>query len=287
MMRRLVINADDLGADVPRNEGIFDAIESGMVTSASLLANGPALGDALARIRSLKRRKVSFGFHLNLSQGTPVSKGHRLLVGPDGNFPGKITAHRLLMQRGYEDLEKEIAAEMESQVVRLIEAGVELHHMDGHQHVQVFPAVTSLASRLADRHGIRWMRIPDEPAPPTAGSLAPANSELFEEARMFSGLAAEARVHLERARVKKTDAFRGLYLKGRLSVELLEEVLENLPAGLTELMVHPGRAAAGDDGPFSYFSTPERLGELQALTDERFRTALTRCGVGLVSFLEV
>ena len=103
---------------------------------------------------------------------------------------------------------------------------------------------------------------------------------------MFSGLAAEARVHLERARVKKTDAFRGLYLKGRLSVELLEEVLENLPAGLTELMVHPGRAASGD-GPFAYFSTPERLGELQALTDERFKTALTRCGVSLVSFLEV
>lgn len=287
MMRRLVINADDLGADEPRNEGIFDAIVSGMVTSASLLANGPALGDALARIRSLKRRKVSFGFHLNLSQGTPVSKGHRLLVGPDGNFPGKITAHKLLMQRGNEDLEKEIASEMESQAARLRDAGVQLHHMDGHQHVHVFPAVTSVALRLAKRHGIRWMRIPDEPAPPTAGSLAPAYPELFEEARIFSGLAAEARVHLERARVKKTDAFRGLYLKGRLSVELLEEVLENLPAGLTELMVHPGRAAADDDGPFSYFSTPERLGELQALTDERFRTALTRCGVGLVSFLEV
>ena len=104
---------------------------------------------------------------------------------------------------------------------------------------------------------------------------------------MFSGLAAKARVHLEKARVKKTDAFRGLYLKGRLSVELLEDFLENLPAGLTELMVHPGRAAADGDGPFSYFSTSERLGELQALMNERFRIALTRCGVDLVSYLEV
>ena len=104
---------------------------------------------------------------------------------------------------------------------------------------------------------------------------------------MFSGLAARARVHLDKARVKTTDAFRGLYLKGRLSVELLAEVLENLPEGLTELMVHPGRVAQGDESPFSSFSTAERLGELKTLTDERFRSALARCGVSLVSFLEV
>ena len=287
MMRRLVINADDLGADEPRNEGIFEAIEAGVVTSATVFANGPALEDALTRIRALKKRKISFGLHLNLSQGTPVSEGHRLLVGPDGNFPGKIAARELLMQRGNKDLEKEIAAEMESQVARLRSAGIELHHMDGHQHVHVFPAVTSLAVRLAERHGIRWMRIPDEPEPPFAGRLKREDSALFEEAQMFSGLAAKARVHLDKARVKKTDAFRGLYLKGRLSVELLEEVLENLPGGLTELMVHPGKTAEGDDSPFSYFSTSERWGELQALMDERFRAALTRCGVGLVSFLEV
>jgi predicted glycoside hydrolase/deacetylase ChbG (UPF0249 family) len=286
-MRRLVINADDLGADEPRNEGIFEAIEAGVVTSATVFANGPALEDALTRIRALKKRKISFGLHLNLSQGTPVSEGHRLLVGPDGNFHGKIAARELLMQRGNKDLEKEIAAEMESQVARLRSAGIELHHMDGHQHVHVFPAVTSLAVRLAERHGIRWMRIPDEPEPPFAGRLKREDSALFEEAQMFSGLAAKARVHLDKARVKKTDAFRGLYLKGRLSVELLEEVLENLPGGLTELMVHPGKTAEGDDSPFSYFSTSERWGELQALMDERFRAALTRCGVGLVSFLEV
>lgn len=287
MTRRLVINADDLGADEPRNEGIFEAIDAGVVTSASLLANGPALEDAIARIRSLKKRRVSFGFHLNLSQGIPLAAGHRRLVGPDGNFPGKIAAQKLLMHRGNAGLEKEIEVEMESQLARLRGAGIEVRHMDGHQHIHLFPAVASLALRLAERHGIRWVRMPDEPAPPAAGSQEPENPALSEEARMFSALAAEARVHFERARVKKTDAFKGLYLKGRVSVELLEEVLVNLPAGLTELMVHPGREAAGDDGPFSYFSTTERLGELQALMNERFKAALARCGVGLVSFLEV
>jgi len=287
MKRSLVINADDLGADEARNEGIFEAIDAGVVTSASLLANGPALEDALARMRVLKNRKVSFGFHLNLSQGIPVSEGHRLLVGPDGNLAGKIAAHKLLMQPGNKVLEKEIAGEMESQVARLLNAGVELHHMDGHQHVHVFPAVIPLALRLAERHGIRWMRVPDEPAPPSTERLKEEDCVLFEEAKIFSGLAAQARVHLDKTHVKTTDAFRGLYLKGRLSVELLEEVLENLYGGLTELMVHPGRAASDQDGPFSYFSTSERWSELKVLRNERFRTALTRCSVSLVSFLEV
>lgn len=286
-MRQLVINADDLGADAARNEGIFEAIEAGVVTSASVLANGLALEDALTRIRALKKKNVSFGFHLNLSQGMSLGEGHRLIVGPDGHFPGKMAARELLMQQGNGNLEEEVACEMEAQFLRLRNAGLEIRHMDGHQHVHIFPAVAPQALRLAERHGIRWVRLPEETPPLSAGPLKREDRSLDKEAKMFSGLAAKARVHFDGSRVMKTDDFRGLYLKGRLSVELLEEVLENLPCGLTELMVHPGRAAADAGGPFSYFSTADRWAELKALTDKRFRDALVRHGVGLVSFLEV
>lgn len=287
MMRKLVINADDLGADEARNEGIFEAIEAGVVTSASVLANGPALEDALSRIRALKRKNISFGFHLNLSQGEPLAEGHRILIGPDGRMLGKETAHRLLMQEGNEDLGREILREAKAQLGRLCSFGLEPCHMDGHQHVHVFPAVAPLVLPIAERHKIRWVRLPVEPAPPSDGPRKQAEAALSEEAGMFSGLAAGARVHFDRSRVMKTDAFRGLYLKGRLTVELLEKVVENLPDGVTELMVHPGRAAADDRGPFSYFSTSDRWAELQALMDGRFRAALDRCGVRLVSFLEL
>ena len=42
-MKQLIINADDFGADEARNAGIIEAIQKGVATSASLLANGPAL----------------------------------------------------------------------------------------------------------------------------------------------------------------------------------------------------------------------------------------------------
>ena len=52
-MKRLIVNADDLGADEARNRGIFEAIDAGVVTSVSLLANGPSFEDAARRIRNL------------------------------------------------------------------------------------------------------------------------------------------------------------------------------------------------------------------------------------------
>ena len=97
-MKRLIVNADDLGADEARNVGIFEAIREGRVTSASLFPNGPAFEDALHRIRSLGRTTVSFGVHINLSEGKPVSPDLRLLTGPDGSFPGKTSTHSLLMR---------------------------------------------------------------------------------------------------------------------------------------------------------------------------------------------
>jgi hypothetical protein len=52
-------------------------------------------------------------------------------------------------------------------------------------------------------------------------------------------------------------------------------------------MIQERNRGADAGGPFSYFSTSDRWAELKALMDKRFRDALVRQGVGLVSFLEV
>jgi predicted glycoside hydrolase/deacetylase ChbG (UPF0249 family) len=50
-LRRLIVNADDLGYDPAVNEGIVQAMRSGVVTSATLMVNLPhsAHGATLAR----------------------------------------------------------------------------------------------------------------------------------------------------------------------------------------------------------------------------------------------
>ena len=58
MMKRLIVNADDLGADEARNRGIFEAIDAEVLTSVSLLVNGPGVEEP-QKNRNLDSRRIS------------------------------------------------------------------------------------------------------------------------------------------------------------------------------------------------------------------------------------
>jgi len=316
-MRQLIVNADDFGADVYRSQGIAEAVAAGVVTSVSVLVNGPAFDDALARLPAWQGRGVSVGLHVNLSEGYPVCKGLSVLPDDHGCLRGKSSTHNLLMQKGNHELEREVALEIEAQIGLLESKTIRISHLDGHQHVHVFPAVIEAAVRAAQRHGIAWLRIPEETAsvppsiymeilpsplcqrgvrgdfhtllcPPSGMDVGEEESPLLKrEAAMFSRLAAAARPFLNGSGVRTTAHFRGLYLKGRLSFPRLEELLNDLPTGLTELMVHPGRAPAGPgQGPFAAFSTVDREGELDVLLDPRLLNVLKEKGVFLTPYPE-
>jgi len=284
-MKKLIINADDLGADKARNDGIFEAIQSGIVTSASILPNGPGLLDVLKRIQSGSFKNISWGVHLNLSEGAPVSTGNSPLLSPHGIFLGKLSSQRLLMREGDRDLENEIAREIDAQIMLLKASGVPLSHLDGHQHVHIFPAVLKATIEAAKRHHIPWIRIPNEPEPTSPGFTLP--SSLCEEARLFNGLSQRARKMILESGFHTTDHFLGLYLKGHLSIQALESVLRSLPDGLTELMVHPGRIAEHpQQTPFSSFSTLDREQELETLLNSKLRLILKERKIILNPFSE-
>src|SRR5204862_4876699 len=86
MLRQLVVNADDLGLTIGVNDGIFDAHDLGILTSASLFANAPATADAIALARS--RPSLGVGVHLALVDGAPILPATRVpsLVLGDGRF---------------------------------------------------------------------------------------------------------------------------------------------------------------------------------------------------------
>jgi len=282
-MKWLIVNADDLGADESRNGGIFEAIEAGVITSVSVLVNGPAFPDAIRRIHFSSRKEVSLGIHINLSEGRPLTEHLKHLAGKDGNFLGKTRTHQILRKPVNAALKDEIYREAAAQTETLLKAGFPITHLDGHQHIHIFPAVIETAIRIAEAFGIPWMRIPVE-FPQTIVDGRHAETE----AGMFATLAGAARRYIAASKVKTPDHFRGLYLKGRLTPNLLKETLAHLPDGLTELMAHPGRAPAGmREGPFSQFSTRDRETELLALMGAEFRNALREYDISLTPFPEV
>lgn len=60
--RYLIVNADDLGMTAAVNQGIFEAHEHGIVTSASLMVNRPAAPDAAKTLA--EHPHLAVGLHL-------------------------------------------------------------------------------------------------------------------------------------------------------------------------------------------------------------------------------
>jgi len=285
MMKKLIINADDLGADEARNKGIFQAIEAGRVTSVSILVNGDGFEDAMERWKSLGKTEISLGIHINLSEGMPISEDLRILTGQDGFFRGKQATHALLKYSSEIELEREIQKEINAQINILKKFKIPITHLDGHQHIHIAPAVLPIAVSEASKNRIQWIRIPDEPHPSALTLMAQSDSE--EEATMFSRLGMAARSFVLLQEIESCDHFRGLYNKGKLDIFLLDELFKNLPIGLTEMMVHPGRTADSQNtGVFSTFSTQEREKELTALLDPAFPSLLQKYGISLTPFPE-
>ncbi len=75
-MRRLIVNADDFGFTPGVNRAIIEAHTRGIVTSATLMANGRAFEDAVRLAKTVPR--LSVGCHIVLIDGEPVLDAERL-----------------------------------------------------------------------------------------------------------------------------------------------------------------------------------------------------------------
>jgi len=225
MLRQLVVNADDLGLTVGVNDGIFDAHDLGILTSASLFATAPASADAIRRAR---RRSIGIGVHLALVDGTPTLPARTVptLVTGDGRFRQSwrpFLAACLQGRVSLEDVERELSA----QIVRVQSAGIAVTHLDTHKHVHLYPTVFAIVARLAARFGIAVVQMPYE-----RGSWM--NALLWLWAQQNYRLA--ARLGL------RTPHFIGRIDTGVLTRSSLHTMLRNARPGVTELMVHPGYA---------------------------------------------
>mgnify|MGYP000417325144 CR=1 FL=1 len=72
-MNRVIINADDFGIHTEVNQAVIEACEQGVLTSTSLLANGPAFDEAAILTIDGVRVEYADGFGLaRPSNTTPV-----------------------------------------------------------------------------------------------------------------------------------------------------------------------------------------------------------------------
>lgn len=140
-MRRLIINADDLGYDPAVDRGLLRAMRDGVVTSATLLVNGPCSAEAAAAAKGL-----AVGLHLNLARWCPLSPTFPTSLLRDGAFD-EARARTLPAEV--------VAAEARAQLLRAEQLlGRRPSHLDVHKHLHRHPEVLAGVARVARENAL-------------------------------------------------------------------------------------------------------------------------------------
>jgi predicted glycoside hydrolase/deacetylase ChbG (UPF0249 family) len=266
----VIVHADDFGETAEITDGICLAIAAGVVTSTSVMVNMPGSADALRRAPQLAQQ-ASFGVHLNLCEGKPLTRG-ATLTDASGEFLRKRTlaARALAGRLSLAELEAEVAA----QIGVLRDAGVRVSHLDGHKHLHQLPIVCAAVASVLPRFGIERVRI--------------TRLGNWRRVRSPSVLAREiAARHAARvfARARLRSPTRTVDLRDLLAGRILATLAGPGGAGSEpiEICCHPGTAAADAGKPGSH----RRGNELEFLLSPQFRAALAASGAALVSYWRV
>lgn len=225
-----MINADDLGLSEGINDGIFEAIDAGVVSDVSLLANGEAFEHAVAGLRSRGIRTAGLHFCL-VDKERPLtqSDGGSVLLASDQFMLNRnhLFARCLTRRRCYLAA---IRHELDAQVRRVENAGLIVSHLDSHQHTHLFPGITEVVLDYCQRQ--RQMPIVRAPSPRITSLITGVVALLsWRLRRMATQRGVQSAVSL------------GFETSGRITEESLRRLLNRarrLP--LSEVMVHPGHA---------------------------------------------
>jgi predicted glycoside hydrolase/deacetylase ChbG (UPF0249 family) len=241
MPARLILNADDFGLTFGINRAIGELSAAGALTSATLMANGPAFDDAVTVARA--HPALGVGCHVVLTDGVPVSRPEAIpsLLGDDGKSlrPSVVEFVRALLLGRIR--EEDVAREATAQIEKLQRAGIRVTHIDTHKHTHLFPAVLRPLLEVSGRMGVNAIRNPFEPA----WSLALGQGSLGRRVavRLVGGLRGrfDAQPQIRDGLVLTTDGTIAISATGGLNSTTLAEILRALPAeGTYELCCHPG-----------------------------------------------
>ena len=215
--RVLIANCDDLGMHESVNVAVFEAVQEGIASSASLMVPCPAAEQAMQMPG--RTPSMPFGIHFTLTRDGP---GHRWApVAPAAHVPSLVdengllltsaAAPQLLARARLEDVERELRAQIDT----VARKGLTPTHLDWHVLADGGrPDLLDLTMALAREHGLA------------------ARVWLKPGQRIARGRGLPVVDH---------DFLDSFTLPLTSKKERYEQALRCLPAGLSEWAVHPAR----------------------------------------------
>lgn len=241
-VRRLIVNADDFGLTSGINQAVVELYDAHALTSATLMATGPELNQAVAMSSPLP--SLGVGCHIVLVDGTPVLPPAQIPSLIDNSAQNK-PAFRTKLSTFVTDLlrgriaESEIEAETAAQIRKLQHSGVHVTHLDTHKHTHTFPRVLRPLLRAASICGVKAIRNPFEPNW-SLNATASAGHVRRMQVRLLRSQSATFQQEIAGAGLITTNGAIGVLATGTLDTATIRDLLAAMPDGTWELVTHPG-----------------------------------------------
>lgn len=152
----VIINADDLGVSDRVNRCVFDLMARKKITSSTILVNHSCLAEVIKEVRHFP--ECSFGVHLNITEFKPIMFTEPLkeIMNEDGHFAGLKKIAEIRMNRSLSDA---IFQEFCAQIEMLLSLGINISHIDSHEHIHTLSHIFPILKRLQRKYHFRKVRI--------------------------------------------------------------------------------------------------------------------------------
>lgn len=261
--RVLIIHSDDAGMSLANNEGTREAMEYGLVTSASVMMPCPWVPGWLAYTKT--RPDIDSGLHLTLTseydhyRWTPLAGKNQVpgLADEHGCLPDNVG---LVKENATAD---EVELEIRAQIDRAETMGLPVTHMDSHMGTLFEPEYIDRYVKVGIEKQIPILMVPE------AGPIA---EKVWE-----GGLPVLDHVHSDSYNWKTTDIDE--------KVGLFVDAIRNLEPGITYMIIHctkPNDTIGVINGNRDFL-----YGDYYAMIDPRTKAAIEEEGIILTTMKEL
>lgn len=281
-MKQLIVNADDFGIHHEVNQAVYMAFHKGILTSTSLMAGGRAFSEAAGMALAMPR--LGTGVHLTLVGGLPTVLPAREVPSLTWEEGHLCRSYKELLERDMKGLirREDVYREWDGQIRKILDAGISITHMDGHQHLHMWPRFFPIALSLAVQYHIPCMRVPAESLSFGAGFSSPLRMASRD---VLTVLSRRNRKKLVQAGILSNDWFWGMICGGRLTEKRVLQIAGKLRDGTSEIMCHPSADEAVMEECFHWGYHGSR--ELEALLSPEVMNAVREKKIRLISYRDL
>lgn len=162
MSIKKIFNADDFGISKGVNAAIVKAHTEGILNSASLMINQKYAKEAINFAKEMPELEI--GLHVNITNEYPASDKNKipLLVDEYGKFKNGFVKLLYLSIIHPKILSEQVETEIRCQIIKYMNTGLELAHIDSHRHIHMIPVIFKVVRKLQKEFEIPRLRTMNE-----------------------------------------------------------------------------------------------------------------------------